>query len=226
MRKIVLTFAFMLISGILSAQYYHHSDYKYIKIKGGINYPLKPSKYIEYENVNFSSFLELGFYEGLEFGYYFTENIGICASILSNQNSVDGNLYAQEFLSANQSVSSVSIGQFINCSIYFGMVFNIPISEFVSIIPKMMLGSFMVWKPAGEIQYFDQGSLRPYSEKQILGSSFSPLLGVETKIKLIDNLSLYVDAEYQTGNFEFSKREKKQQIKMIMLSIGLSYNFL
>lgn len=209
----------------MSAQYYSYNR-GFIKIKGGADYPLKPSAFFSDENVNYSSYLNIGYLEGIEIGYYFSQNIGLSIGLLSNQSSVDSDSYAKDFLSGTQTLSSVNIGQFFSGSFYFGLLFDLPFSEYCSMTSKLALGSFMVWRPAGEIQYYDQGVLTSYSEKRELASSFSPMFGLGTKIKLIEKMSLFVDAEYQFGNFVFSKQDGTEQIKMIMLSIGLSYNFL
>lgn len=180
-----------------------------------------------------TSYANIGLNFNGDITYFYTNHVGISFMLNYNLNGISESAVEQSYLYSNPSLNSVSIstGSFHDFSGLFGMVFDIPVVEYVSLDLKIMMGLRNFYKPGATITATSNSVTEVIRETHANDFLLALLFSIGSKIELTEVINLQINATYSGSKMELDyitnsvATNQKVHIGILSLNVGVSYRF-
>ncbi len=185
------------------------------------------------KGINLSSYAKMGTNISAEVSYYYNWNVGLNFMINYNVNSIDESKLIEGYFDASPAFQTVTAEteSFRDISGLIGLVFDVPVNEYASLLFKMMGGLRNVYKPTALVKTTTAFSTINYYETHDNQLVIAFLFSGGGKVKVNDNFNVHVNASYigSVIDFEYYRNKKlvneQAHIGILSLSGGVSYAF-
>lgn len=168
-----------------------------------------------------------------EAAYFYSKHVGFNFLVYYNVNTIDDAKLANSYLTSSSAYQSVSAKTepFRELSGFAGFVFDIPATEYLSFVFKMMAGLRGVHKPTALIKTTTVFSTIDYyetSDNQVAFALYSSMGG---RIVISEQLNLNLNVSYvgSTIDFEFFRNStpvtENVHVGILQFMGGVSYSF-
>ena len=183
--------------------------------------------------ISLSSYAKTGTNITGEVAYFYSWHVGLAFTISYNVNPIDKNRLANAYMDASPAFKTVSATSesFRDLSGMAGIVFDIPVNEFLSATFKMMGGLRNVYKPTALVHTTTAFSNVDYYETSDSKTVFALLGSMGCRVIVNESFNAHITASYIGSKipFEYSRNNKtineKAHIGNLMISGGVSYSF-
>ncbi len=180
-----------------------------------------------------TSYAKIGTNIKVEADYFYSFHAGVGFIVNYSVNPVNTDKLSQGYLKSSEAFKTVTAESesFRDFSGLVGMVFDIPVNKYFSVMLKMFGGLRNVYKPAALIKTTTEFSSVDYYETSTNETIFAIMASAGARVIVNDHINLHLSFSYIGSTVPFVYKRNSKEINQdahvgaLSVDVGISYSF-